>query len=265
MPDKEAHSAHEEMQVQARMVSSYAKRYSGPDGLYYQNYWSDKLLSALGERKNFRILDCGCGDGMLMRRAREKFGSVFGADLSFELLKHNPFEGKIVQADMQHLPFKRGVLDAVLVRGALHHVPSAEAALGEIAEVLKPKGLLIFSEPNHDSLLLRLPRFLWYRFSSKFSHTHRTFSKRRLLELLKKKGYCVKRTYWFGYLAFPLCGLKDFLPVMEYLPFKLFLAKRLVAFDEILSFIPFLNRQSWHLVVEAVKESSPHEPSAHLD
>ena len=251
--DQERHTRQEEMEVQAKLVASYARRYQGADAAFYQNFWSDKLLGALDQKSSLRILDCGCAQGILMERA-QRYGSVFGADLSFEFLVRNPYRGRVVQADMAHLPFQRNVFDAVFVRGALHHLESAEAALAEIAETLKTGGLFVCSEPNNDSLLLRIPRFLWYRFSSKFSHAHRTFSKREILELLQRRGYEVRKTSWFGFFAFPLCGLKDFLPVMDYLPFKLFLTKQLIALDELLSKIPLLNRQSWHLVVEAVKK-----------
>lgn len=243
----------EEKGVQARLVGAYARRYRGSDALYYQNHWSDKLLTALEGRSSGRVLDCGCAEGILMRRAQEKNLSVVGIDLTFELLKQNPCRGKIVQADMEHLPFQRGALDTVFVRGALHHLPSVEAALSEIWGALKRGGLLVFSEPNHDSFLLRLPRFLWYRFSSKFSHAHRAISKREILQALQRSGYRIRKVSWFGFLAFPLCGLKDFLPVLDCLPFRLSIAKGLTALDELISAVPILNRQSWHLIVEAVK------------
>jgi SAM-dependent methyltransferase len=53
-----------------------------------------------------------------------------------------------VAGDLEHLPFADGVFDKAVCLSALHHVPDMAAALREIARVLSPTGVAVFSEPG---------------------------------------------------------------------------------------------------------------------
>jgi len=55
---------------------------------------------------------------------------------------------RLTAGDMEQLPFASGVFDKAICLSALHHVPSIEKALGEIARVLTPGGSVLFSEPG---------------------------------------------------------------------------------------------------------------------
>jgi len=55
---------------------------------------------------------------------------------------------RLAAGDMEQLPFASGVFDKAICLSALHHVPSIEKALGEIARVLTPGGSVLFSEPG---------------------------------------------------------------------------------------------------------------------
>jgi ubiquinone/menaquinone biosynthesis C-methylase UbiE len=55
-------------------------------------------------------------------------------------------EAEIVDAPAEHLPFPDATFDTAVVTWVLCSVPSQEAALAEIARVLKPEGRFLFIE-----------------------------------------------------------------------------------------------------------------------
>lgn len=94
------------------------------------------------------VLDIGCGDGFLTRQiaARVPDGFVVGIDASPRMVTsaHQtdtsaPAGPSYLRADARRLPF-RGHFDVVVSFNALHWVPQLEAALGQIATVLRPDG-----------------------------------------------------------------------------------------------------------------------------
>lgn len=96
------------------------------------------------------ILDLGCGDGL--------FGQVFfttapevGLDRSPHELRAAAQRGAyraLVSGDIVSLPFRDGAFATVFSNGVLEHIPALEAALAEVARVLRPGGLLICTVPT---------------------------------------------------------------------------------------------------------------------
>jgi SAM-dependent methyltransferase len=100
------------------------------------------------------VLDLGCGGGATAA-ALQAAGceDVWALDPSPYLLQHGArdFPGiRFVHGVMEDLPFEDCRFDGISVCFAFHEVPpaSARAALGEIARVLRPGGLLAMAEPS---------------------------------------------------------------------------------------------------------------------
>lgn len=91
------------------------------------------------------VLDVGCGTGRFMEVAGAEGAETVGVDLSFavETAAEN-MRGKelahVVQADVFHLPFKKGVFDFIYSLGVLHHTPSTKEAFLKLPPLLKPSG-----------------------------------------------------------------------------------------------------------------------------
>lgn len=93
-----------------------------------------------------RILDVGCGTGILASRIQLEFGSeveVIGCDWSAGMLEQavarNPRVGWL-QADAANLPFRDAAFDAVVTTEAFHWFPDQGGALREFKRVLRPGG-----------------------------------------------------------------------------------------------------------------------------
>lgn len=104
------------------------------------------------------MLDAGCGTGLNLASMPD--GST-GIDLNprnLELIRQRLPRHRVVEGDIESMPFEDGAFATVVCTEVLEHVPYPATALEEIRRVLKPGGLLIGSVPCR-SLIWKL-RFL---------------------------------------------------------------------------------------------------------
>ncbi len=99
-----------------------------------------------------KILEIGCGTGMFTQIFAETGARIVAVDISYELIETARSRG--LPADRVIFLQKRfedcdvdGPFDAVIGSSILHHL-DIEEALERIYELLKPGGIMSFSEPN---------------------------------------------------------------------------------------------------------------------
>jgi len=90
-------------------------------------------------------LDLGCGFGRHIYNAARFGAEMIGVDISdaIESTRANTRDlpnVHLVQADIYHLPIRRGVLDFAYSIGVLHHLPDPEAAFRCLVPLVKPGG-----------------------------------------------------------------------------------------------------------------------------
>lgn len=113
----------------------------------------DEMRNFFGEQKYF--LDAGCGAGLSAATwlnsswQKSAESNWYGVDISSAIdvaqQKLGSFPGThFVQADVMKLPFAKGSFDIIFSEGVLHHTPSTEAALKELAQYLRVGGEILF-------------------------------------------------------------------------------------------------------------------------
>ncbi len=130
---------------------------------YYKNYgeflpYSEKkvYLKLIGNLKNKKIIDLGCGSGTFSVFLANKGATVFGIDFSIQqikLAKKNLRKRKRVRnrlffitKDIEYLKgFKDQSFDIAISVHTIHYVNNLNKSLKEIYRILKPGGKLIFS------------------------------------------------------------------------------------------------------------------------
>lgn len=247
----------QEIKLHRRLVNEYELRYKHDYAKIYHSFWNRQIIKNLPAEGNAFVLDCGCGSGALLPELTGKFKNVIGLDLSISLLKSidqksASFKGSVI-GDTERMPFLDACFDIIICRGSLHHLPSPSSAFKNIYDKLKPGGFFVLSEPCSDSLILRLPRKLYREKSGRFSQGHKAFNSRELKEMLRACGFRIKEMRNFGLLAFPVCGLSDFLPVMRFLIFRRALTRIMIFFDEVFSRVPIIKNQCWHIIIKSQK------------
>ncbi|PYO98736.1 MAG: hypothetical protein DMD61_09150 [Gemmatimonadetes bacterium] len=182
-----------------------------------------------------RILEVGCGAGVMAAKLIKRGYAVWGIDLAEPMIRHarqlcesDPFG----VGDIEHIPFPDNTFDVVVSLGVIEYLESDEQALREVWRVLRPGGRAVIAIPNGRSPLRRLdgvvPRvvavlrpayhLVKYRFrarpapsSERFAGTvhhapYRRFYRRRWLRLLR--GLNFEPEEWichgWGWLSSPL-------------------------------------------------------------
>lgn len=104
----------------------------------------ERYLPERGE--GLSLLDVGCGTGNHLASLRARGFTVAGVDGSEEMLDHarrsNP-DVELRLSDVEQLPFPSDQFDFVICIEVLRYLPNIEAAVSEMARVLRPGGLAL--------------------------------------------------------------------------------------------------------------------------
>jgi len=172
----------------AREATEYERRWRS-----YLEATIEPTILALGARDEERILDLGCGTGLLLRRLgdREPAVRAWGVDLSADMLRvatdRRPAL-RLAAADAHQLPFQNDAFDAVVSSSSMHHWARPDEVLLEIARVLRPGGRVVITDWADDfavthalSLILRV---------TDRSHV-RTYNSKRARTMMERAGFRV--------------------------------------------------------------------------
>lgn len=97
----------------------------------------------LSKNKGSKILDAGCGEGVLVDEYKEKGFNIIGLDLNYS--SKNVKKGNLLK-----MPFKKEEFDVILCLDVLEHmdVLDQEKAIREIYKITKKNGIVVFGLPN---------------------------------------------------------------------------------------------------------------------
>jgi ubiquinone/menaquinone biosynthesis C-methylase UbiE len=115
-----------------------------------QQAFRDAFLDEVGFPDGARVLELGCGTGVLTRRIAwlPQVGSVVGVDPAPSLLERAEELAsgldnvEFVVGDARSLAFEDGSFDVAVFDSTLSHIPGPEAAVAEAFRVLRPSGRL---------------------------------------------------------------------------------------------------------------------------
>lgn len=106
-----------------------------------------------------RVLEIGCGIGLLTQRLRPLLTDVWGIDPSIASLgRARSRGGQMIAADGLRTPFADETFHLVIAVCVLHHVPAGQRAafLEEAARITRRGGLVLLCEHNPWNPLTRL-------------------------------------------------------------------------------------------------------------
>lgn len=181
------------------------------------------------ERK--RVLDVGCGTGLMLRSMEALSPTVEGLDMEPSAIAYAKASGVRGTIHLGALPDVDlpGPYDLILMLDVLEHIEDDRIALQRIHALLAPGGTLVLTVPAHP--------FLWSEHDV-YNHHKRRYRSTDLLRLLRETGFSVR--YW------------SFMNAFFFLPVALFrLVKNVFRKDNAPSdlFVPpsFINRLCYRI------------------
>lgn len=165
----------------------------------YDDKWSFYIEASLQETLKRidvhscqKLLDIGCGTGVLLETLRGKYPDIHlaGIDPTKEMLdiasKRLPKDIHIEQGWAESLAFEDTSFDIVVSCNMFHYIQKPVAALKEAMRVLKPTGMLVITDWCDDYIFCRICD-LFLRF---FNDAHfKTYRKHECYSLLSSSGF----------------------------------------------------------------------------
>jgi ubiquinone/menaquinone biosynthesis C-methylase UbiE len=154
-------------------------------------------------RKNLKILDAGCGTGLLANKMT-LFGDVTGVDLFPEAVNFSKKRGvKVIKSSIEKLPFKDSTYDVVTSIDVLtaNSIKNDSVPLKEFYRVLKPNGVLI----------IRVSANNWLKLNhDKHVHMNHRYDKEELKNKLLIAGFGIDKLSFINSILLPPVILKYF-------------------------------------------------------
>lgn len=121
----------------------------GDRGDFGRRYVLDPvMLPRAIARSPRKALDVGCGEGRFCRMLRSQRIDAIGVDPTPALIaaaRARDIQGAYVEGSAERLPFRDGLFDLVVSYLSLIDIPDVEAAIPEMARVLRPGGTLLIA------------------------------------------------------------------------------------------------------------------------
>ncbi len=185
------------------------------------NNWPKNRFEAIihAGGKGDKILDIGCGNGLLLYQYRNLFQKLIGLEYS----EHRLEQAKMNLGDLNFHPYKGSAedmemidsnsIDQIITADTIEHIPDVFVAIDEMYRVLKPGGLIVINTPNIAFIKKRMLLFLG-RFPSTSQpnegigsdilfdggHFH-YFTFRSLKILLERSGFKLVKKMGYGKLG----------------------------------------------------------------
>jgi SAM-dependent methyltransferase len=105
-----------------------------------------------------RVLDLGCGDGWMCAELDSLGARPLGVEVAAAAVerarRHHPgLEFRLAEIDGE-LPLEDNAFDVVWASEVIEHVADTARWLSEVRRVLRPRGRLLLTTPNHSRLRL---------------------------------------------------------------------------------------------------------------
>ena len=157
---------------QERLVASdfadakaYARSYLGnSSGARFFQARLKQIYALLGSAGRGRVLDVGCGPGILLSRISDIEADLYGIDRSTAMIEEAREvapQAHLTIGRAENLPFPDSHFDVVVAAGILEYLPKPEEALNEIYRCAKPGSLIIISMLNKKALRYYWDRTVW--------------------------------------------------------------------------------------------------------
>lgn len=205
-----------------KRATEYFPWYSDKSWMGYAFRARRQRVIELFDQPGRKVLDVGCGPGVMVPALMELGCEFWGVDSSTEMVRQARDNfGTLGKAHFslgtaESLPFADDVFDAVICMGVIEFVDDDGCALEEMVRVLKPGGSLIVAFPNkvspfrlwRDYVFYPATKFLrpiYYRFARRLRKPHvkmRTYTERATTVALTNMGCQVTHRVFCAFLLF---------------------------------------------------------------
>jgi SAM-dependent methyltransferase len=138
--------------------------------------WRSRQVLRRLKRKNAKVLDVGCGRGLLLRAFQESGCDVTGTEFSDDACR---FAREVLKIPVRvglldELHFPDNSFDVVVMWHVLEHVSDPRPTLAEVSRILRPGGIFLVAVPDFGSPEARLTQAGWFHLDIPRHLSHHT-------------------------------------------------------------------------------------------
>jgi 2-polyprenyl-3-methyl-5-hydroxy-6-metoxy-1,4-benzoquinol methylase len=161
-----------------------------------RNQYVLKWIRTLARQQRFeRILDIGCGDGLLFGELA-KFGEVWGIETDEQMVAHSPWRSRIERCAFGPDYHSDRKFDLIVMLDVLEHIACDVESLRVVHDLLRPGGVLLLTVPA-------LPA-LWSHHDTVNCH-YRRYTLPILQRVVGQSGFeRIEGHYFFGWTILPM-------------------------------------------------------------
>jgi 2-polyprenyl-3-methyl-5-hydroxy-6-metoxy-1,4-benzoquinol methylase len=148
-------------------------------------------------QKSGRILDIGCGRGLFLYIMKRNGWDVLGSELNDETASYarEKYGISINTGDPLDWGIPDESIDVITINHVLEHLDNPVKMVSACKRLLKPKGLLVVSVPNINSLQASVGKTVWFHLDAPHHRYH--FSESGLKRLLDRKSFRILKVRRF--------------------------------------------------------------------
>jgi 2-polyprenyl-3-methyl-5-hydroxy-6-metoxy-1,4-benzoquinol methylase len=186
-----------------------------PSAIYNEDYFRRWYIRYYSERKRYterlfskiekytgtkgKLLDVGCGTGILMEVAKERGWKVYGQEISTFAVEYCRGKGfEVYDKPLPELNLPENSFDLITLFDVIAHIEDPVSCISVCSKLLKPGGHLVIKTPEHPPYLFLLANLLSFTGKSRaLLHIPAQifhFLPESLISLLAPSGFTLDRT-----------------------------------------------------------------------
>jgi SAM-dependent methyltransferase len=208
------------------IASFYSDAYYGTPGQKFEGL-VESFVRLVGSRhvrflahglpKGARVLDVGCGRGVLLAELAGQGLEVHGVEVSADAVRGADPRAQIrIAAHLRDAAYPSAFFDQVIIWHVLEHLPDPLGTLLEVRRILKPGGRFVVAVPSFASRQARWAGSAWFHLDVPRHLYH--FPLSALRQLLDRTGFECGRVHHFSLRQNPFGWLQSALNRWTSLP-----------------------------------------------
>ncbi len=204
----------------------YPDEYYGEPGVKFQSV-IERLVRVVGERHiaflsrglapGARVLDVGCGRGVILGALADRGLEVHGVEISAEAARGADERAEIrIAPRLADADYPDAWFDEVVIWHVLEHLEDPRGTIREAQRILRPQGRLIVAVPNFSSAQARWSGAAWFHLDLP-RHLYQ-FPLGALRRMLEDNGFEVTSDHHFSLRQNPFGWVQSALNRLSFLP-----------------------------------------------